>query len=195
MSKQFLYTVRTEYPTPDGRVFVVPKNELLYTEGNPLYDALVIEARTGARLRDGGDPVWFIRLYNQFKLLPSDGVDFGEYAAKLHPQDVECTGGSNGREPTPPAVKASPDGPRPPNLLCRNSQSFPVAPLPWRLLDFLWKQPNMTAEIEDTMKAVWGEKDATNNAASKAIGKANDALLNAGFRISVSKKNGHFVIG
>lgn len=92
MSKQFLYTVRTEYPTPDGRVFVVPHGESFYMEGNPLYDALGIEARTGARLRDGGDPVWFIRLYNKFKLLPSDGVNFREYVAKLFPHDVDYEG-------------------------------------------------------------------------------------------------------
>ena len=87
-----------------------------------------------------------------------------------------------------------PDGPRPPNLLYHDGEAHRVPPIPWRLLDFLWGQPNRTASVDDVMEHVWQDDSAKESALKMAQSKANVALLDAGFRCSISTKNGRIAL-
>jgi hypothetical protein len=50
---------------PDGRTFVVPASEIY--AGDPTRGVLEYEAATGTRLRDGGNPIAFLRVVHRFK--------------------------------------------------------------------------------------------------------------------------------
>jgi len=62
--------------------------------GNPIPALLDIEAATGVRLRDGGDPVWFLRVYHgatkRFRESNSSRT-FAEYCEMLHSELIEIT--------------------------------------------------------------------------------------------------------
>ena len=73
------------------RKLVVPAGQPKLHVGDPIPILLDVEARTRTRLRDGRDPVWFLRLHNHFrqKSAETDGVSFAEYVARRHPDKVD----------------------------------------------------------------------------------------------------------
>ena len=83
----------TEFRVKDGlgeRTLIIPPNELAWA-GDPTEVILDIEARTRTRLKDGGNPAWFIRLALNFKerVNPNDGVSFTESVERRHPQKID----------------------------------------------------------------------------------------------------------
>ena len=98
--KKELATVFTVKDHLGERTLVVPPEEPTWV-GDPTLFLLDIEARTRTRLRDGGNPVWYIRLHTDFtaRSNPADNVSFAEYVKRRHPDKVE-------------AVKATCDTPR-----------------------------------------------------------------------------------
>lgn len=79
-----------EIPTADGRVLVVPAVEHHFI-GDPVPIVLDIEAKTGAALKDGQNPLEFMRIYDDFMKTrdPDSGVSFVEFAVRRHPSKVE----------------------------------------------------------------------------------------------------------
>jgi hypothetical protein len=87
-------TKGTEFPVSDdvgSRKLIAPSSELPWA-GNPVPIVLDIEARTRTRLRDGDNPIWFIRLHKHFqeRSRPSDGVSFREYVARRHSDKIDA---------------------------------------------------------------------------------------------------------
>lgn len=72
------------------RTLIVPPSELAFS-GNPTPGVLKIEAMTRTRLRDGENPIWFLRVHQQFEREsnPNDRVSFAEYLQRLHPDKIE----------------------------------------------------------------------------------------------------------
>jgi hypothetical protein len=60
--------------------------------GAPVSKVLDTEARTRTRLKNGGNPLWYLRLHGDFQKFrdPSGGVSFAEYARVRHPDKIEC---------------------------------------------------------------------------------------------------------
>jgi hypothetical protein len=71
------------------RTFKVPPNENYV--GDPIAIVRDIEARTNTRLRDGENPVWFIRLHKHFmdRRDPAANVSFADYCEDRHSDKVE----------------------------------------------------------------------------------------------------------
>ncbi len=71
------------------RVLAVPANDSCV--GNPGPIVLDIEARTNTRLRDGENPVWFIRLHKDFmdRRDPSASVSFADYCTRRHADKID----------------------------------------------------------------------------------------------------------
>ena len=94
---------RIEFQCPDGRVLVAPPTELVFA-GDPIPIVLDIEAQTRTRLKDGGNPLWFIRLREKSRdhLDREAGVSFAEYVSRRHPGKVEVLDmpESQGAKPT-----------------------------------------------------------------------------------------------
>jgi len=74
------------------RVLVVPANEHIYS-GNPIPIVLDIEAKTRTRIKEGQNPVWFIRLWRHFQERhdPYAKVSFAEFCTKRHPDKIDVT--------------------------------------------------------------------------------------------------------
>tara|TARA_R110002073_G_scaffold59094_6_gene149235 strand:+ start:10151 stop:11917 length:1767 start_codon:yes stop_codon:yes gene_type:complete len=77
--------------------YTVPKQKLLHyldelTESNPFETALELESHTGVRLRDGGDPVWLLTVFENFKRsakLLGEQASFADYCRRLHGEKVQ----------------------------------------------------------------------------------------------------------
>jgi hypothetical protein len=83
---------RVEFQAPDGRIFVVPPTEPIWA-GNPVSAVLKREAQTRTRLKNGGNPNRYLRVYFKYQedRVIDQGVPFAEYVSKLHDlDDVEC---------------------------------------------------------------------------------------------------------
>jgi hypothetical protein len=87
LDREYRYVVQDPY---GARTLIVPQNEFTYA-GDPSGIVLDIEARTRTRLRDGGNPCWFIRLWHQFqeKQDPAANISFAEYCARRFPDAIE----------------------------------------------------------------------------------------------------------
>lgn len=70
------------------RTLVVPAGEPPFT-GDPTPYVRRIEVLTRTRLRDGGNPLWFIRFYHQFEGWTAREVSFAEYCRQQHAERVE----------------------------------------------------------------------------------------------------------
>jgi hypothetical protein len=75
------------------RKLVVPAGEPSCV-GDPIGLLLDLEARTGTRLRDGGNPAWFLRLHKDFQERQDhqDSATFADYANSRHPDGIEVVG-------------------------------------------------------------------------------------------------------
>src|ERR1041385_3614394 len=73
-----------------SRTLVVPSTESVWT-GDPIPIIRDIEARTRTRLKDGENPVWFIRVHKHFtdRRDPLDGVSFAEYVSRRHTGKID----------------------------------------------------------------------------------------------------------
>jgi len=71
------------------RVLVVPASELAYS-GNPIPVLLEREFATGTRLKDGENPVWFLRMHRQFEDMSTkrDGLTFSQWCERFHADRV-----------------------------------------------------------------------------------------------------------
>jgi hypothetical protein len=101
-----------------ARTLVVPSNEPLWS-GNPIPIVRDIEARTRTRLRDGQNPIWFIRVHKHFsdRRDSVDGVSFAEYVARRHADKIEAF-----HDVRPPSLVRSSDHPEPSGKLARTVQ-------------------------------------------------------------------------
>ncbi len=72
------------------RTLIVPLTEPAWS-GDPTGIVLDIEAQTRTRLRDGGNPNWFIRLHKHFqdRNNPADGVSFAAYVRRRHADKID----------------------------------------------------------------------------------------------------------
>ncbi len=75
------------------RTLIIPPGEVTFS-GDPTPGILKIEALTRTRLRDGENPLWFIRVHWQFQKEsnPNDKVSFAEFVQRLHPNKIEVVG-------------------------------------------------------------------------------------------------------
>jgi hypothetical protein len=90
------------------------------------------------------------------------------------------------------ALPPESDGPQPPNKFLWQGKCAELQPIPWKLVDFLWKAENHTAEIEAVFDGVWGDDSTRSDSALKtAISRANTALLEKEIPVTVSQKSGH----
>ena len=78
------------------RTLIIPPGEMPFS-GNPVLGILKYEAMTRTRLRDGGNPLWFLRVYHQFQKEsnPNDGVSFAEFVQRLHPDEIDVLSKQN----------------------------------------------------------------------------------------------------
>jgi hypothetical protein len=90
LDREYHYTVTDHKGT---RTLIVPKDELPYA-GDPSRIVLDKEATSRTRLRDGGNPCWFIRLWHHFyqRKDPNDDLTFAEYCRRRHPDWIEVEG-------------------------------------------------------------------------------------------------------
>lgn len=86
------------------REFVIPTNESPVGDVGPLL--LDIEARTNTRLRNGLNPMWYLRLHRDFteRRDAAANISFADYCARRHPGNVELVGIESGfSEPKSPS--------------------------------------------------------------------------------------------
>jgi hypothetical protein len=80
------------------------------------------------------------------------------------------------------------EGPVLPQHFLWNGEKTKLEPIPWRLLDYMWKLDN--ASDSDVESAVWGEGERTSDASfASAISRVNTKLEAAKCRRHLSKKN------
>lgn len=70
------------------------------------------------------------------------------------------------------AIKSN--GPIPPNCFVWNKEKYDgLSPVPWRLVDTLWKSPNQTAEYRKLGEPVWDDREIELD--KEAVGTARKA--------------------
>lgn len=94
------------------------------------------------------------------------------------------------KQSAPPEVK----GPRAPGYFDWFGKTAELATIPYKLVEYLWKQPNYAAAIDDVCNEVWGDEMAKESSVPSARTKANNAFLKAEMAVSVSIKSGYVVL-
>lgn len=134
-----------------SRTLTVPQNELPWT-GDPIPIVRDIEARTRTRLRDGGNPVWFIRLHKHFcdRRDPVECVSFAEFVLRRHGDKIDVV--SNGRQSHSEAGHSK-------------QKDFPVFPFePTSITESKFRiiepgdmqSPN---DVDELMRVMWHERE------------------------------------
>jgi hypothetical protein len=97
---------------------------------------------------------------------------------------------------TPPANATDrPDGPCAPTLFVWQGKEAKLSPIPYSLVEYLWKKPNHTAEDDDVFESVWGaESPRSEGALKSAIIRANNALAEKHIHVVLNRKAGHVVL-
>lgn len=92
--------------------------------------------------------------------------------------------------PTTPAAalrskEAEEDGPSPPKSFRYNGKTIDMEPKPHAILSTLWKSRRQ--KVADVESSVWGDESEGDSRLKSAITRANRALFEAGFPMSVKK--------
>lgn len=90
----------------------------------------------------------------------------------------------------PTTVQPRIDGPDPPGTLWMNAKPYPIPPIPFRLLEFMW--PLDSAPIEAVSDYVWGHF-ASDQALNAALNELTQAMALAGLAWRYGRKSGLIV--
>jgi hypothetical protein len=94
-----------------------------------------------------------------------------------------------------PAVPPTRDGPTTPNLLYYQGKRFELAPSAWRIVAFLWAQPEWSVLDCELIQHLWGKDDEVGEGAIKSVlYRANTALLEQNCPLEVRRKRGHVLL-
>ena len=91
------------------------------------------------------------------------------------------------------ALAPIPDGPQPPCKFYYKQNCVELAPIPWRLLDFMWK--HRVALIDEAFEAVWEhENQRSPDALDAAKRRVNAALLKINASMVITEKSGSIML-
>jgi hypothetical protein len=83
------------------------------------------------------------------------------------------------------------DGPVPPKgFYWKGTLHEGIQPLPWKLIECLWKRPDKKCEENTLIEEVWGGVEIGDNAIKQAIKRANKFLFQINFKRQVRRKSG-----
>jgi hypothetical protein len=85
------------------------------------------------------------------------------------------------------------DGPVSPKSFHWKGKSVELQPIPWKLLNFVWNEPNKKARMPDLERAVWGDEQQTDGKYKAAASKVNAAFMKAGCNLAL-RKSGEWAI-
>jgi hypothetical protein len=90
---------------------------------------------------------------------------------------------------------ANKDGPEPPDAFVWRRKRFDgLQRIPWKLLNFVWRQKGKRCEQDNAIGEVWGHEQVSTDAVKAAVKKINHFLTGVGYTKTLSQKAGYFVI-
>ncbi len=78
------------------------------------------------------------------------------------------------------------DGPQDPHLFNWNGKSTELAPIPWKVANYLWSKPNRTADRLELYEEVWKDSDNADGGLRAARTKFNKLMLKANIPWEIS---------
>ncbi|MGD0389587.1 MAG: hypothetical protein ABSC42_11585 [Tepidisphaeraceae bacterium] len=91
-------------------------------------------------------------------------------------------------------VSREADGPEPPNVFRWNARPVTLEPIPWKLLNLVWNMKEKKCIQDDIAIDIWGDDEASADAIKSALRRINAALLEVGCPLTISQKDGWFII-